>query len=49
LKDLQAQGKIRHIGLSEVTVQQIRQARSIVAVVSVQNRYSMTDRASPRN
>jgi aryl-alcohol dehydrogenase-like predicted oxidoreductase len=46
LKDLQAQGKIRHIGLSEVSVKQIEHARKIVPVVSVQNRYSITDRAA---
>jgi aryl-alcohol dehydrogenase-like predicted oxidoreductase len=46
LKDLQAQGKIKHIGLSEVSVKQIQHARTIVPVVSVQNRYSITDRGS---
>jgi len=46
LKDLQAEGKIKHIGLSEVSVGQIQHARTIVRVVSVQNRYSMTDRGS---
>lgn len=46
LKDLQAQGKIKHIGLSEVTVAQIQQAQKIVPIVSVQNRYSVTDRGS---
>jgi pyridoxine 4-dehydrogenase len=46
LKKLQAQGKIRHIGLSEVNVRQIEQARTAVDVVSVQNRYSVTDRGS---
>jgi pyridoxine 4-dehydrogenase len=46
LKDLQAQGKIRHIGLSEVTVRQIQQAQNIVPIVSVQNRYSLADRGS---
>ena len=46
LQDLQAQGKIKHIGLSEVSVQQIRHARTIVPIVSVQNRYSITDRGS---
>jgi pyridoxine 4-dehydrogenase len=46
LKDLQAQGKIRHIGLSEVSVRQIQHARKIVPIVSVQNRYSITDRGS---
>ena len=46
LKDLQAQGKIKHIGLSEVKVRQIQDARAIVQVVSVQNRYSVSDRGS---
>jgi pyridoxine 4-dehydrogenase len=46
LKDLQAQGKIKHIGLSEVSVKQIQHAQTIVPIVSVQNRYSITDRGS---
>jgi pyridoxine 4-dehydrogenase len=46
LKDLQARGKIKHIGLSEVSVKQIKHAETIVRVVSVQNRYSLTDRGS---
>jgi pyridoxine 4-dehydrogenase len=46
LKDLQAQGKIKHIGLSEVSVRQIQHARTIVPIVSIQNRYSVTDRGS---
>jgi aryl-alcohol dehydrogenase-like predicted oxidoreductase len=46
LKDLQTQGKIKHIGLSEVSVRQIQHARTIVPIVSVQNRYSITDRGS---
>ena len=46
LKDLQAQGKIKHIGLSEVSVKQIQHARTIIPIVSVQNRYSITDRGS---
>src|SRR5260221_4315987 len=46
LKDLQSQGKIKHIGLSEVTVRQIQHARTIVPIMSVQNRYSVTDRGS---
>jgi pyridoxine 4-dehydrogenase len=46
LKDLQTQGKIRHIGLSEVTVAQIKHARTIAPIVSVQNRYSLADRAA---
>jgi pyridoxine 4-dehydrogenase len=46
LKELQAEGKIKHIGLSEVSVQQIQHARTIVPIVSVQNRYSLSDRGS---
>ena len=46
LKDLQQAGKIRHIGLSNVDVGQLRQAQGIVKVVSVQNRYNVADRAS---
>ncbi len=46
LKDLQAQGKIKYIGLSEVSVRQIEHARTIVPIVSVQNRYSIADRGS---
>jgi pyridoxine 4-dehydrogenase len=46
LKELQAQGKIRHIGLSEVSVKQIQDSRKIVPIVSVQNRYSVADRGS---
>jgi len=46
LKELQAEGKIRHVGLSEVSVAQIEHARTILPIVSVQNRYSVTDRYS---
>ena len=46
LKALQSQGKIRHIGLSEVNVRQIQHAQKIVPIVSVQNRYSLSDRGS---
>jgi pyridoxine 4-dehydrogenase len=46
LKDLRAEGKIKHIGLSEVSVKQIEHARSIVPIVSVQNRYSVLDQAA---
>ena len=46
LKDLQAEGKIKHIGLSEVSVRQLHDARTIVSIASVQNRYSVTDRRS---
>jgi pyridoxine 4-dehydrogenase len=44
LKKLQKQGKIRHIGLSEVTVAEIKKARKIVDIVSVQNLYNISDR-----
>jgi pyridoxine 4-dehydrogenase len=46
LKDLQSQGKIKHIGLSEVSFAEIEHARTIVPIVSVQNRYSLADRAA---
>jgi pyridoxine 4-dehydrogenase len=45
IKDLQKQGKIRHIGLSEVKVPEIEQARKVVEIVSVQNKYNLSDRA----
>jgi aryl-alcohol dehydrogenase-like predicted oxidoreductase len=44
LKRMQEQGKIRHIGLSEVTPAEIEAARKIVEVTTVQNRYSLADR-----
>jgi pyridoxine 4-dehydrogenase len=46
LKELQDEGKIRHIGVSNVSVEQLEQARSIVDVVSVQNRFNLGDRTS---
>lgn len=46
LKDLQSEGKIRHVGLSEVNVSEIEQARKILPIVSVQNRYNLSDRGS---
>jgi aryl-alcohol dehydrogenase-like predicted oxidoreductase len=44
LAQLREQGKIRHIGLSNVTREHIERARKIVPIVSVQNRYSFADR-----
>jgi pyridoxine 4-dehydrogenase len=44
LRDLKAEGKIGRIGLSEVTVAELDQARQIVDVASVQNRYNVLDR-----
>jgi aryl-alcohol dehydrogenase-like predicted oxidoreductase len=44
IKRLQEQGKIRHVGLSEVKVPEIDQARKILDIVSVQNLYNLSDR-----
>jgi len=44
LAELREEGKIRHVGLSEVGVDEIRYARELVPVASVQNRYNLTDR-----
>jgi pyridoxine 4-dehydrogenase len=44
LAELRRQGKIRLIGLSNVTQEHIERARKIVPIVSVQNRYSFADR-----
>ncbi|KXK59785.1 oxidoreductase [Micromonospora rosaria] len=43
---LKQEGKIRHIGLSEVTVEQIEAARKIAPIVSVQNLYNLADRSA---
>jgi aryl-alcohol dehydrogenase-like predicted oxidoreductase len=45
LAEMQRAGKIRHIGLSNVTVKQLNEARSIVPIVSVQNQYNIENRA----
>jgi pyridoxine 4-dehydrogenase len=44
LADLRSEGKIRHVGLSEVTVEQLRAAGEIVLIATVQNRYNLQDR-----
>jgi aryl-alcohol dehydrogenase-like predicted oxidoreductase len=44
LAELQREGKIRHIGLSNVTLTQLEEAQKIVAIASVQNRFSIRDR-----
>ena len=44
LKEMQNAGKIRHIGLSEVSPEQVERARKTVPIVTVQNRYNITDR-----
>jgi pyridoxine 4-dehydrogenase len=46
MKELQDEGKVRHIGVSNVSVEQLATARKIVAVVSVQNRFNLGDRHS---
>ena len=46
IAELQKEGKIRHVGVSNVSEEQLREAQRIVNVVSVQNRYNVTDRSS---
>ena len=46
LADLVAEGKVPHVGLSQVSVAEIEAARAVVPVVSVQNLYNLTDRSS---
>jgi pyridoxine 4-dehydrogenase len=44
LKEMQSAGKIRHVGLSEVSPEQIERARKVLPIVTVQNRYNIADR-----
>ena len=44
--ELREQGKVRHIGLSEVSVDQLEQARTVTEIASVQNLYNLTNRQS---
>lgn len=44
IKELQNQGKIRHVGLSEISPDEIEQAKKILPIVSVQNQYNVSDR-----
>src|SRR3954451_19931223 len=44
MKELQDEGKVKHVGISNVSVEQLAEARGIVEVVSVQNRFSLSDR-----
>ncbi len=46
LKDLQDAGKIRHVGLSEVSVEEIEKAQKILPIVSTQNEYNIANRKS---
>src|SRR5207237_6195593 len=44
IREFQREGLIRHVGLSEVSVDEVERARRVVPVVSAQNRYNVTDR-----
>jgi aryl-alcohol dehydrogenase-like predicted oxidoreductase len=44
--ELRAEGKVRHIGVSEVSVEELQAAREVVEIVSVQNLYNLTNRKS---
>lgn len=46
LKKMQQEGKIRHVGLSEVSVEEIKKAQAILPIVSVQNLYNLANRSS---
>jgi pyridoxine 4-dehydrogenase len=46
LAELKAEGKIRHVGISNVTEDQFREAERIVPIVSIQNRFNVSDRRS---
>ncbi len=46
IAELKNEGKIRHVGLSNVSESQLREAQAIVPIVSVQNRYNVSDRRS---
>ncbi len=46
MREMQAEGLIRHAGLSEVSVEEIKAARKVLPIVTVQNRYNLVDRGS---
>jgi pyridoxine 4-dehydrogenase len=46
LRELKEEGKVRHVGVSNVSVDELRRARAVVEVVSVQNRYNLSERRS---
>ena len=46
IAEFRREGKVRHVGLSNVTVEQLHAAQKIVPIVSVQNRYNVNDRSS---
>ena len=45
IKEYRDKGKIRHVGLSEVGIEQIERARELMPIVAVQNRYNLSERA----
>ncbi len=48
LRDMQQEGKIRHIGLSEVSVEELEKVRGMIEVVSIQNLYNLANRQSEK-
>jgi aryl-alcohol dehydrogenase-like predicted oxidoreductase len=48
LADLQREGKVRHLGVSNVSLHQLHQAQKVITVASVQNRYNLADRDSEK-
>jgi aryl-alcohol dehydrogenase-like predicted oxidoreductase len=46
IKELQDEGLIRHVGLSQVSVAELEQARAVLPIVSVQNQYNQADRST---
>ncbi len=46
MSDLVSEGKVRYVGLSEISVDELRQAQGILPIASVQNRYNLTDKGS---
>jgi pyridoxine 4-dehydrogenase len=46
LADMQREGKIRHVGVSNFDVDQLQRGQKVIRIVSVQNRYNLTDRSS---
>ena len=48
IKELQQQGKIRHVGLSEVTPDEIERAKKVLPIVSAQNEYNLSDRKNEK-
>jgi pyridoxine 4-dehydrogenase len=46
LAELQAEGKVRHIGICNVDLEELARARAVATIVSVQNRYNLADRTS---